>query len=319
VFGLTPLLGLRLTQWLTGTQSGAAWVLSGAGLYTGFILVALPMGLLAWWRLKALARRYEAKRFSDAQLLAGTWWLLIVASEAVERISAHPGFGPLLQILAVAALSAALFPPLLAAALRRAQRGLERPPPRTLLLLRVFGDTARTEALFDRVASRWRWFGPLTMIAAPDVVARTVDPGDFLQFASGELGTSFVNTQDELDRRLATLDREPDPDGRYRVNEFCCRDSSWQATVVQLIERADAVLMDLRGFNPQRMGCEFELRELAQRLRGTQVVLVVDASTDRALLDATLGAAWQPSIVEVPRGRARQADAAFVALLRAAG
>jgi hypothetical protein len=319
VFGLTPLLGLRLTQWLTGTQSGAAWVLSGAGLYTGFILVALPMGLLAWWRLKAMARRYEAKRFSDAQLLAGTWWLLIVASEVVERISAHPGFGPLLQILAVAALSAALFPPLLAAALRRAQRGLERPPPRTLLLLRVFGDTARTEALFDRVASRWRWFGPLTMIAAPDVVARTVDPGDFLQFASGELGASFVNTQDELDRRLATLDREPDPDGRYRVNEFCCRDSSWQATVVQLIERADAVLMDLRGFNPQRMGCEFELRELAQRLRGTQVVLVVDASTDRALLDATLGAAWQPSIVEVPRGRARQADAAFVALLQAAG
>ena len=97
VFGLAPLLGLRLTQWLSGTQSGAAWVLSGPGLYTGFILIALPMGLLAWWRLKALARRYEAKRFSDAQLLAGTWWLLIVASEAVERISAFPGVRPLLR------------------------------------------------------------------------------------------------------------------------------------------------------------------------------------------------------------------------------
>ena len=107
VFGLAPLLGLRLTQWLTGSQSGASWVLSGPGLYTGFIVVALPMGLLAWWRLKALARRYEAKRFSDAQLLAGTWWLLIVASEAVERISVHPGVGPLLLVLAVAALSAA--------------------------------------------------------------------------------------------------------------------------------------------------------------------------------------------------------------------
>jgi len=96
------------------------------------------------------------------------------------------------------------------------------------------------------------WFGPLTMIAAPDVVARTVDPGDFLQFASGRIGATFVNTQEDLDQRLATLDRAPDPDGRYRVNEFCCRDSSWQATVVQLIERADAVVMDLRGFNAQR-------------------------------------------------------------------
>jgi hypothetical protein len=319
VFGAAPLLGLRLTQWLSGTPTGAAWVLSGAGLYTGFLLVALPMGLLAWWRLKALARRYQAKRFSDAQLLAGTWWLLFVASEAVERISVHPDFGPLLLILAVAALSAALFPPLLAAGLHLAHRGLQRPPARMLLLLRVFGDTARTEALFDRVASRWRWFGPLTMIAAPDVVARTVDPGDFLQFASGELGASFVNTQDELDHRLAALDLAPDPDGRYRVNEFCCRDSSWQATVVQLIERADAVLMDLRGFNRQRMGCEFELRELATRLRGAQVVLVVDASTDRALLEATLGGAWRPRTIEVPRGRARQADAAFEELLRAGG
>ena len=183
----------------------------------------------------------------------------------------------------------------------------------------MFGDTARTEALFDRIASRWRWFGPLTMIAAPDVVARTVDPGDFLQFASGDIGASFVNTQEELNRRLATLDLAPDPDGRYRVNEFCCRDSSWQATVVQLIERADAVLMDLRGFNAQRMGCEFELRELAARLRGEQVVLVVDGSTDRALLDATLGSLWRPTAVEVPRERTRQADAAFEALLRAAG
>ena len=319
VFGLAPLLGLRITQWLSGTQSGAAWVLSGPGLYTGFILIALPMGLLAWWRLKALARRYEAKRFSDAQLLAGTWWLLIVATEAVERISVHPGVGPLLKVLAVAALSVALFPPLLAAALRWAQRGHERPPARTLLLLRVFGDTARTEALFDRIASRWRWFGPLTMIAAPDVVARTVDPGDFLRFASGDIGASFANTQQELEQRLAALDRTPDPDGRYRVNEFCCRDSSWQATVVQLIERADAVVMDLRGFSAQRMGCEFELRELAERLRGDQVVLVVDASTDRVLLDATLGAGWRARIVEVPRRRASQADAAFKALLSAAG
>jgi hypothetical protein len=36
------------------------------------------------------------------------------------------------------------------------------------------------------------------------------------------------------------------------------------------------------------------------------------------LLDTTLGSGWRGAIVEVPRGRARQADAAFDALLRAA-
>lgn len=72
VFALGPLLGMRLTLWLSGTRSGAAWVLAGPGLDTGFVLLALPMGWLAWWRLKALARAYEAKRFSDAQLLLRT-------------------------------------------------------------------------------------------------------------------------------------------------------------------------------------------------------------------------------------------------------
>ena len=175
------------------------------------------------------------------------------------------------------------------------------------------------EALFDRIGSRWRWFGPLTMIAAPDVVARTVDPGDFLRFAMGDIASSFVTTQQELEQRLASLDVQPDPEGRYRVNEFCCRDGSWQATVVQLIERADAVLMDLRGFNAQRAGCEFELRELAARLQAGRAVLVVNASTDRALLDRMLGAAGQGfRVIEVQGGGAKPIDAAFVALLHAA-
>ena len=318
VFGLAPLLGARLTVWLTGTRAGAEWVLSGPMLDAGFVLLALPVGLLAWWRLRALARGYEAKRFSEAQLLARTWWLLAVALDAIELVSAY-GADAALPVFAVAAVSVALFGPLLGLALRRAVAG-PRPPPRTLLVLRVFGDTARSEALFDRLVARWRWFGPVTMIAAPDVVARTVDPGDFLRFAAGDIGSSFVTTQDDLDRRLATLDTVPDPDGRYRVNEFCCRDSSWQATVVQLIERADAVVMDLRGYGPQRAGCAFELGELARRRHAQQVVLLVDASTDGPHLEAQLRAVGSaPARVDIARGDRRSFDAAFAALLRAAG
>jgi hypothetical protein len=318
VFGLAPLLGLRLTQWLTGTRAGAEWVLSGPMLDAGFVLVALPVGLLAWWRLRALARGFEAKRFSELQLLARTWWLLLVVLDAIQLVSAH-GAGKALPVAAVAALSVALYGPLLGLALRRAVP-LPRPPARTLLVLRVFGDTARSEALFDRLVSRWRWFGPVTMIAAPDVVARTVDPGDFLRFAAGDIASSFVTTAEDLQRRLATLDTAPDPDGRYRVNEFCCRDSSWQATVVQLIERADVVVMDLRGYGPQRAGCAFELGELARRRHAAQVVLLVDGSTVREHLDAQLSAAGTaPARVELARGDGGAFDAAFAALRHAAG
>jgi hypothetical protein len=319
VFGLAALLGSRLTQWLTATRTGAEWVLGGVGLDTGFVLIALPVGLLAWWRLKALALGYEAKRFSDAQLLARTWWLLVVAAEAIERISAHPALMPMLEVLAVSALSVAMYGPLLALGLRWADASPGRPPPRTLLVLRVFGDAARSEALFDRIVSRWRWFGPVTMIAGPDVVARTVDPGDFLRFAAGDIAASFVATSDDLGRRLAALDARPDPDGRYRVNEFCCRDNSWQATVVRLIDSADTVLMDLRGFNAQRAGCAFELGELGRRRWPSQVVLLVDAGTDRARLGQLLGeAAVQLPTLEVAGNLSAQSNEAIVALLRAA-
>jgi hypothetical protein len=318
VFGLAPLLGLRVTHWLTGTRAGAEWVLSGPMLDAGFVLVALPVGLLAWWRLRALARGFESKRFSELQLLARTWWLLLVVLDAIELVSSR-GAGVALPVFAVAALSVALYGPLQGLALRRAVP-TPRPPARTLLVLRVFGDTARSEALFDRLVSRWRWFGPVTMIAAPDVVARTVDPGDFLRFAAGDIASSFVNTAEDLQRRLTTLDPLPDPDGRYRVNEFCCRDSSWQATVVQLIERADVVVMDLRGYGPQRAGCAFELGELARRCRPGQVVLLVDGSTVREHLDAQLSAAGMaPARVELARRDGRAFDAAFAALRRAAG
>jgi len=319
VFATAPLLGVEVTKWLLGTGWSAGWVLSGPGFDAGTVVLALPVGVLAWWRLKALARGYEAKRFSDAQLLAHSWWLVVVAGHTLTMVSVYPGTGPLLQILAVSIVAYFLLPFLLGQALRWAQRGVERPPRRTLLLLRVFGDTRRTEALFARIASRWQRFGPVTMIAAPDVVAGTVDPGDVLRFAAGNIGALFVTSQEDLTRRLATMDVEPDRDGRFRINEFCCHDDTWQATVVALIERADAVVMDLRGFSAERHGCEFELKELGARLGAGRGVLVVDASTDRALLARLVPAGHAPMpMVEVRRGRGAQADAAFAALLSAA-
>src|SRR5204863_6132023 len=102
------------------------------------------------------------------------------------------------QVRAVARVADSLLPRLLGKALRWAQRGAARPPRRTLLLLRVFGDTRRTEALFERIASRWQRFGSVTMIGAPDVVAGTVDPGDTLRFAAGNIDASFVTSQEDL-------------------------------------------------------------------------------------------------------------------------
>lgn len=314
VFGLAPLAGSRLTAALADTDFGTPWVMT-LGLDGVFLLIALPMGWLAWLRLRRLAADYEAKRFSDAQLLARTWWLILVVTIGFDIFIAYEQRALALVLVAGEIV---LFGPVNHWAMQ--WFGVDKPaatrPAPTLLLLRVFGYTARTERLFDRVAARWRLIGPVTMIAAPDVTARTIDAGGYLRWLTGRVDELFVTSRPGLDARLAALDLRPDPDGRFRINEFCCRDSTWQATVVELMLRADAVIMDVRGITQARRGCEFELQQLAQRLPPQRLVLVVDVHTDKAILQAAFGPGLSAvRLVEVCRSW--QADRAFSALLEA--
>lgn len=314
VFGLAPLAGSRLTAVLAETEFGTPWVMT-LGLDGVFMLIALPVGWLAWLRLRRLTDDYEAKRFSDAQLLARTWWLMLVVTIGFDIFIARQHR---LVALALVLGEIAIFGPVNDWVMQRlgvVRLATSQPAP-TLLLLRVFGYTARTERLFDRVAARWRLIGPVTMIAAPDVVARTIDAGDYLRWLTGRLDELFVTSRADLDAKLASMDLRPDPDGRYRLNEFCCRDSTWQATVVELMQRADVVIMDVRGISAARRGCEFELQQLAQRLPHRRLVLVVDAQTDKVILRSAFGPEID-AVRQVEINRSGQADRAFAALIQA--
>jgi hypothetical protein len=303
VFSLAPLGGIWLTFALARTSTGGELVLN-AGLATGFILLALPTGWLAWRTLAATARAYEAKRLAESDLLVNVWWVMFVFAFVADFVTQN---GWSWRPFAFALASCAVFAALYRLGLRWAVP-LPRPERRTLLLLRVFGDASRTERLFDRVAARWRWLGPVTMIAAPDVAARTVDPGDFLEFATGRLLARFIKNAGDLERRLQHLDGERDPDGRFRVNELCCQADTWRAAVVGLMDQADAVLMDLREFSSKRAGCAFELQQLGQRMEAGRLVLTVDDTTDRDFLLANLGVAVEPRVVQLPARRASDRD-----------
>jgi hypothetical protein len=313
-FGLAPLLGSRLTAWLTTTRAGTDLVLRG-GLNVAFIALALPTAWLAWRRLRAVAHAYEAKRLCETELLARVWWLMFCAQVGIELVNSTNRW---VVPLGTSAFSYLAFAQLYGWLLMTVGLPTPRPPRRTLLLLRVFGYVARTERLFDRVGSRWRLFGPVTMIAAPDVVARTVDPGDFLRFCTGNLGASFVTSREALDARLQTLDVEPDRDGRFRVNEFCCQNTTWRAAVTALMHRADAVIMDLRGLTAAHGGCEFELQELARRVDMRRVVLVADDTTDRDMIARNMGPAGAERVFTLPTTRDAETDRLFDALLEAA-
>lgn len=292
VFSLAPLFGSQVTRLLTTTRSGSDFVLR-FGMSAAFVVMALPTAWMAWGRLKAVARSFETKRIAESELLARVWWIMVVAAFVIEYVNARGlSWHPFALGVAVSWAFALAYPRALRWAVPE-----PRPPRRTLLLLRVFGDTARTERVFDRIGARWRWFGPVTMIAAPDVVARTVDAGDFLNFVSGHLRERFVKSATDLRGGLERLDLEPDQDGRYRVNELCCQADTWQAAVVELMDRADVVLMDLSRFTERRAGCTFELQQLAARLDNRRLVLLTDDTTDRALVAANVNPGAPPRTV----------------------
>jgi hypothetical protein len=250
-----------------------------------FLLISLPVGWLAWRLLTTLARAYAGKRFSDIQLTVDCWWFIVacfaIATSAGQRGLA--GIALTLTALAAYRVSVALVLRLWVAA---------PVVPRRLLLLRVFGFQARTEALFDRLAQRWRFFGPVQMIAGVDLAMRTADAGDMLAFIGGRLGDQYVTAPADAAAKLAGLDQARDPDGRFRINEVFCHDDTWRPALLGLLDTSDIVLMDLRSFNQTNAGCIFEIEQLIQRAGRQRTVLVYGASTDVALLGRVVGAAW---------------------------
>jgi hypothetical protein len=300
LFGLVPLLARRSS------------VVMG-DLDPVFLLLSLPIGWLAWMLVHRIARGYERRWFSDAQLTSWMWWSMLVVNVGLQQASNNH---ELWIVVTASVLGLLAFAPLNTVLLARLRRPDNRSGAARLLLLRVFGYRARTERLFDRVGARWRLFGPVLMIAAPDVSSRTINPGDYLRWLTGQIDELFVTSASDLQEKINLLDSCADPDGRYRVNAFCCRENAWQATVVELMQHADTVIMDARGLTGSRLGTQFELQRLAQAYPLQRLVLVVDSTTDRGILQAIFG----PNLVDVHLVEARRwgtADAAFDALLEA--
>jgi hypothetical protein len=193
----------------------------------------------------------------------------------------------------------------------------EKPAGPSLLILRVFSPHRGTTRLLDRVSARWRYLGPVRMIGGPDLAVVNVEPDEFLRFVSGDLGEMFIDTPAGLQGRVETLRVRPDPDGRHRVDELFCYDDTWRLTVVALLERSHAVLMDLRGFGPGNQGCIDEIEMLEEERALGRTVILVDDTTDHRLLDEVLrGAETVPTMIGVSD---EDADEVVAACLGAAG
>jgi hypothetical protein len=269
---------------------------------------ALPLHALS----RAIATTYRRGWLGDHSfsLAAGALLVLLLAVGPGWQGTGPAGLLPLLAWLWVPLAIAWLLPRLSPAP----------PAPGTpLLVLRLFRRPGPVGWLFDQVVQRWRFAGPVLLITASDLAGRTLDADELVQFLEGRLGERFIASPEQLPPPVAA----PDRDGRFRVQEFCCYDSSWQMVLEKLLLRSQVVLMDLRGFGPAHRGCLHELGQLGASAHLQRVVLLADASTNRAFAaeafaagSASLPAGQAPPLqwVEERRRRHPSMEAVLAAL-----
>ena len=292
--------------------------LSALEIGRGVIELILMLGAGVWCgrrTLIELSARYSSKRFSDMQLALGMYWALLTAFLCGSVLKDQ-------TYLAIKGLNAAwvcmgilllwvLWRSLQSMALR-AVISTAAPPVGTLLFLRVFKASNRSERFTDRFFAYWRFAGPVWMIAGPDLAGAYMEPPQFFAYIGRRLHEQFVGDPRDAAARVQALDNARDPDGRFRINELLCSRKSWQPTVLQMIARAGVILLDLREYSHQHKGVRFELTELLRGASLAKVVLLIDANEDVLPLTNEVASIWR----DIGHSRNVTGELGFLQILR---
>ena len=264
------------------------WLASWLNATLAIVLFALLPWLIAWWPARGLGRwlaqAYRQRQVSELFYLFTAVWVIALIGPALGAIG-DLGWGALVCFLPL------LWIPLGATLMQRfaAPAIASRPP--TLLVLRVFQQDANVQDLFDHVIERWRLTGNTVLIAGTDLVDRTIDADDIFTFIDGRLGERFIRNPADVPRRLAEFEWRPDVEGRYRVNECYCHDTTWQDALAELLRVSDVILMDLRNFVAANKGCLYELETLSSAPGLSRVVVLANDTTELAAAQAATTAA----------------------------
>ena len=230
----------------------------------GPVLVGLPASVLQFslvWGIFKLFIRLEDRHFLPDQVLHFhlCWGFLTLYYGMLAGFGAalfRPGFSLPLAILAYL-----LYLLVLHVSLRRLWAARAQLPGKRLLFLRVFNAADKRERLLEWLDDTWRRIGRIDLIAGADVALRTLGASMLEAFLLRRVDAEFLKTSEDVDRRIANLRSMLEGDARYPVNELHCYAGAWEHAVTELAPAADVVLMDLRGFTAENLGCAYELTE----------------------------------------------------------
>jgi hypothetical protein len=266
--------GLGADAWVTWSALGAVRPLVNLAAFAIVAAACYAVLLLLLAGSRLLRRLFDLSSDGFSFLLVGAVGSLVVG---VVLAGADASLGWLLTLAPLPIYAAAVLVP------RRLAGPEDR--PRSLLFLRTFRGP---RSLLPGLSRYWLHMGEVHLLVGPDIATRTASADGVLSLVTGRLRHHFVSGPADVDRKLTGSRSRPARDGRFDVLEFPCLSAAWQSTLARLASGADAILLDLRGFQAANAGCVFELETLAALGVVSRTLIVADSDTDRAAARAAL-------------------------------
>lgn len=216
----------------------------------------------------------------------GVLWIILILLNIrfvyTSSHSPHVWLGSSMVVLSLLSISGYLI------SLQRLKRKMESrypyPVPYNLLALRVFGTPHLGN--FLELISNWKYFGTLLRLDGPDTVGFKVS--DFVHYFEGKLDDSIVKNEQELNRALASFSYQANASLRFATNSMQCTNATWKQAIQALYEKADLIVMDMSALSEKNQGIAYELGKTIQEFPLTRVIILIDDTTDKTVLNNLL-------------------------------
>ena len=105
---------------------------------------------------------------------------------------------------------------------------------------------------------------------------------------------SYVKNLPQIQRRIQRVIKKPRKmDLRFKNLPMFCYDNTWKLAVSEFVKNSNVVLMDLRGFSPERRGCEYEVDFLLDTFPISNILFVIDDNAAKPLVEQLILDRWE--------------------------
>jgi hypothetical protein len=257
----------------------------------GPVSVVLILSVLAIGALTVPVRWISTRSFR--QLAYGLmWrfatWLFYLATAYVAFAAATGAFPWIAMAIALAGWSMVLLARLYSR--RSATRYARETPPVDVLMLWVFAADEASGSLVANFGPLWSGVGRVRLLRGGMLTAM---PSEIGRALTGRAKSVLCATVTDVDARMTKFERAGlNRYGIYDQQMLLCADTSWQHALKIWLQWPTLIMMSLAGLSATNAGCAIEIRRLIHEIPIARCVFLIDGTTNRSFLEATMQDAW---------------------------